>query len=389
MDPRLAYRSRHMGTEAAFRVFARARQLEAAGRDIVHLEMGEPDVPTPAYIRRACASALEAGHTGYTPAAGLPALREAIATHMFATRGLTYAPEQIVVMPGGKAVIFAAFMSLVEKGDEVVLPDPGFPIFASLADSLGAVARTYDPGSGREVRPDVDALVAAIGPKTKLIVLNSPGNPTGVVHRLDELQRIAAACAGSKAIVLADEIYSRILYDGVAHVSFATLPGMMERTILLDGFSKTWSMTGWRLGWAAAPPALASAFERLMTNTSSCVVNFAQHGALAALAGPTDDVERMVAIFSERRDVLVEGLSRLGGVRVAVPEGSFFCWADVRERGASARVLADRLLEEAGVACVEGPAFGRRGEGFLRFSFATDAARIQEAMRRVRTLLDG
>ena len=389
MEIRPAERVRRMGTEAAFRVFARAKALEAAGRDIVHLELGEPDVPTPAFIREACTAALAAGHTGYAPAAGLPALREAIAAHVGSTRGLGVDPGQVVVMPGGKPVIFATFLALVEPGDEVVYPDPGFPIFESMTDALGGVRRPWFPGSGTATRPDLGRLAALLGPRTRLLVLNSPGNPTGIVYRPEELEEIARLCVQHDVLVLSDEIYSHILFGDARHVSIATYPGMAERTILLDGFSKTWSMTGWRLGWAVAPPSVARVFEKIMTNTTSCAVHFVQHAALAALRGPREEVQAMVRAFEVRRDVLVEGLQALPGVRCDRPEGSFFVFADVRGTGQDATALASRFLEEAGVACVEGPAFGAGGAVHVRFSLAADETRIREAVRRMATVLGG
>lgn len=387
MDERaLAGRVRRMGTEAAFRVFARARALEAAGRDVVHLEMGEPDFPTPEPIRAACVRALAEGHTGYAPAAGLPALREAVAAHTARTRGVAVDPDRVVITSGGKPVIFYAYLALVEPGDEVIYPDPGFPIFGSLVAALRAVGRPWHPGSGTTRRPDLDALAALMGPRTRLLVLNSPSNPTGVVYTRAELARIAELCHAHDVVCLSDEIYSRILFDA-RHESILSEPGMAERTILLDGFSKTWSMTGWRLGWAVAPPPLARAFEKLVTNSNSCAVNFAQHAALAALALPDEPVRRMVDAFRERRDVLVAGLSALPGVACDRPQGSFFAFADVRGTGADAPRLADRLLEEAGVACVEGEAFGAGGAGHLRFSFAAPVPRLREALARLRALL--
>ena len=383
----IAARAERMGTEAAFRVFARAKELERQGRDIIHLEMGEHDLPTPAFVTAACEAALAAGHTGYAPAAGLPELREAIATQVAETRGISVAPEQVVVTPGGKPVIFFAYLALVEPGDEVIYPDPGFPIFESMTDALGGVRRPWYPGSGTATRPDIDALGALMGERTKLLVLNSPSNPTGVVYTRDELAEIARLCVEHDVVVLSDEIYSRILFDR-PHESILSEPGMPERTILLDGFSKTWCMTGWRLGYAVAPEPLARVFEKLMTNSVSCVTNFAQHAGLAALAGPDDVIEDMVALFRVRRDVLVDGLASLRGVTCDRPEGSFFAFADVRGTGIDARTLADRFLEDGGVACVEGPAFGDGGEGFIRFSFAADQARIEEAVERMRALLD-
>jgi len=375
-----------MGTEAAFRVFASARQREAAGHDVIHLELGEPGLPTPEPVVEAAVQALRAGHTGYTPAAGLPALRAAIARHIQRTRGLPIEPSQVVVAPGGKPVIFFTYLAFVEAGDEVIYPDPGFPIFESMVDALGAVRRPYDPGSGTHTRPDLDRLAGLFSAKTRLLVLNSPSNPTGVVLRRDELERIAALCIEHDVIVLSDEIYARILFDA-EHISIASLPGMAERTVILDGFSKTWCMTGWRLGYAVAPPRYAPLYEKLMTNSNSCAVNFAQHGALAALAMDAAPLDEMLRTFHTRRDALVKGLRTVPGFACDAPEGAFFAFADIRGTGMAARPLADRLLEEADVAVVEGPAFGAAGEGFLRFSFAVDVARIQQAVERMRTLL--
>ena len=383
---RLAERVRRMGTEAAFRVFARARRLEAEGRDVIHLEMGEPDFATPGFIKDACTAALAAGHTGYTPAAGLPPLREAVAGYVAETRGIEVTPAQVVITPGGKPVIFYTFLALVEPGDEVIYPDPGFPIFESMTDALGAVRVPWHPGSGTDTRPDLDRLAGLMSDRTRLLVLNSPGNPTGVVYRREEIERIADLCRDRDVVVLSDEIYAEILFAG-EHVSIAAEPGMAARTVILDGFSKTWSMTGWRLGYAVAPPSLAPIYEKLMTNSNSCATNFVQHAALAALAGPREPIREMVEAFRERRDALVEGLNGIPGVTCDRPEGSFFAFADVRGTGTDARTLAERLLEEAGVACVEGPAFGAGGEGHVRFSFAADVARIREATERMRTLL--
>jgi aspartate/methionine/tyrosine aminotransferase len=377
-----AARMDRMGTEAAFRVFARAKDLEAAGRDVIHLEMGEPGFPTPPHVVEACARALRDGKTGYAPAAGLPALREAIARETTRTRGIPVDPSQVVVTPGGKPVIFFSFLALVERGDRVAYPDPGFPIFESMTDALGAVRAPYGPGSGTATRPDLVRLEARIASRPKLLVLNSPGNPTGVVHWPEEVRAIARMCDGGPTWVLSDEIYSRILF-GPRHASVVAEPGMAERTILLDGFSKTYSMTGWRLGWAVLPRPLAPLFEKLMTNSVSCATNFAQHAALAALDGPHDHLAAMVAAFRERRDALVGGLREIPGIRCDAPEGSFFVFADVRETGRESRALAEDLLERAGVACVDGAAFGAAGAGFLRFSLAADLPRIREAVTRI------
>ncbi len=385
-DIRIAERVERMGTEAAFRVFARAKALEAQGRDVIHLEMGEPDVPTPRFIVDACERALRDGHTGYAPAAGVPALRERVARYVSETRDIEVDPAQVVITPGGKPVIFYTYLAFVEPGDEVIYPDPGFPIFESMTDACGAVRVPWYPGSGTATRPDIDRLASLMTDKTRLLVLNSPSNPTGVVYTREELAAIARLCAERDIVVLSDEIYSRILFDAPHH-SVAKEPGMRERTVILDGFSKTWSMTGWRLGYAVAPSAkIAAVYEKLMTNSNSCAVNFAQQAAVHAMDGPSDEIDAMVELFRVRRDTLVDGLNDVSGVSCDRPEGSFFAFADVRGTGSDARALADRLLEEAGVACVEGPAFGAGGEGFIRFSFAADEARIREAVARMRAL---
>ena len=375
-----------MGTEAAFRVFARAKALEASGKDIVHLEMGQPDFPTPAFITEAAIQAMKDGHTGYAPAAGLPALREAIADYVSETRGISVSPQEVVVMPGGKPVIFATYMALVERGDEVIYPDPGFPIFESMADALGAKKRPWHPGSGSAQRPDVDRLASLMGSKTKLLVLNSPGNPTGVVYTKAELETIASLAMRHDVYVLSDEIYSRIIF-GNTHHSIAAIDGMRERTIVLDGFSKTWSMTGWRLGYSVSPVAMSETFAKLMTNDASCAVNFAQYGALAALRGPSDVVQSMVGEFASRARALADGLSELPGVFCDRPGGSFFAFADVGDTGVDATTLAGLLLEEGGVACVEGSSFGENGRGHIRFSFAADETRIREAITRIGRVL--
>jgi len=381
---RVAERVALMGGEAAFRVRARALELEAAGRDVIHLEMGEPGFPTPARIVEAGIEALRAGRTGYAPPAGILPLREAIAAEAAQRRGAPVDPSSVVVLPGAKPGIFFAFLALVERGDEVVYPDPGFPIFRSLVRALGAVPRPYPAGGAGEGRPDLDRLEALLTDRTRLLVLNSPSNPTGVVLEGHELDRIAGAVRDRDLWVLSDEIYARLLYEGT-HESIAARPGMAERTVVVDGLSKTFAMTGWRLGWAVAPLPLAAVFERLAVNDHSCAVHFVQHAALAAFRGPPVELAANLAAFRARRDVLVESLRALPGVRCTVPEGAFFVFADLRE--AKQPDLAVRLLEEKGVACVAGEDFGEAGTGFLRFSLTEPAPRVREAASRLRNLL--
>lgn len=376
-----------MGTEGAFGVRARALALEAAGRDVIHLEMGEPDFPTPAPVVEAAVRALRDGETGYAPPGGLPVLREALAAAVTRTRGLAVRPEEVVVCPGAKPVIFFTFLALLERGDPVVLPDPGFPIFGSMARALGAEVSTYHPGgAGRRI--DLERLRAVIGPRTRLLVLNSPGNPTGAVLRPEELREIGALCREHDVTVLSDEIYGGLVFEG-AHRSIATVDDMARRTVVLDGFSKTYSMTGWRLGWAVAPPPLARALEKLIVNSVSCAVRFVQVAAVAALELDGTEREAMGAAFRERRDAMVPALAALPGVGCEPPEGAFFVFADVRATGWNAGTLARRLLDEQAVATVDGADFGAAGAGHLRLSLTAPAPRIREAVARLRNLLDG
>jgi aspartate aminotransferase len=379
----LATRMSRLGTESAFEVLAKARALEAQGRSIIHLEIGQPDFPTPRHIVEAGQRALDEGWTGYGPAAGFPEFRALVADYVSRTRGIDATADQVCVVPGGKPIIFFAMMAVVEPGDEVLYPNPGFPIYESVIEFLGATAVPLPLDASRASAIDVDRLAAMITPRTKMIVLNSPANPTGGVIPRDDLAGIADLVRDRDLLVLSDEIYSRIWY-GEEPSSITSFDGMPEKTIILDGFSKTYAMTGWRLGYGVMPSWLADAVTQLMVNSNSCTASFTQRAGMAALAGPQDEVDRMVGEFRRRRDAMVAGLEAIPGFRCAVPEGAFYAFPDIRGTGLASRDLADLLLEEAGVACLSGTAFGRLGEGFLRFSYANSLEQIEAALGRMR-----
>ncbi len=362
-------------TESAFDVLVKARALEAQGRHIIHLEIGEPDFPTPAHIVEAGKRALDEGFTHYGPTQGLPELREAIAEYVSRTRNISVTAAQVCVMPGGKPVIFTPMLALLEKGDEVIYPDPGFPIYESMIRFLEAVPVPMRAGA-----------VPPFSSKTKLVILNSPENPTGRVQPRAVLEAIAAEVLKRDCMVLSDEIYSRIWY-GEQPLSIASLPGMTERTILLDGFSKTYAMTGWRLGYGVMPEWLVTAVNRLTVNSTSCTATFTQRAGLAALTGPQDDVDRMVAEFARRRALFCEGLNSIKGFRCEQPGGAFYAWADIRGTGVSSRDMADLLLNKAGVACLNGASFGSQGEGHIRFSYANSYDNLQQALQRIQSVL--
>jgi aspartate/methionine/tyrosine aminotransferase len=375
-----------LGTETAFEVLVRARALEARGKQVVHLEIGEPDFATPAHIVQAAVDALRAGATHYGPSAGLPELRAAIAADSSRRRGAQATPEMVVVTPGAKPILFFVILALVDPGDEVLLPNPGFPIYESMVRYAGGVPVPVRLLEEKQFALDVDQLVSRIGGKTRLIILNAPHNPTGGVIPDDGLRAIADAAVRHGIPVLSDEIYSRILYDA-EHRSIAALPGMQPLAIVLDGFSKTYAMTGWRLGYGVMPAPLAELVSKLQTNSTSCTATFTQHAGVAALSGDQGPVDRMVAEFRRRRDAIVDGLRAIPGLQCARPEGAFYAFPNVSGTGHSARALADRLLDEAGVACLAGTAFGEWGEGHLRFSYANSLENIQEALLRIRRLL--
>ena len=384
----VAPRMARLGTESAFEVLARARQLERAGREIIHLEIGEPDFDTPAHIKEAAKQALDAGATHYGPSAGLPELREAIAKHVAETRGVPVAPEEVVVTPGAKPIMFFTIMALVGDGDEVIYPNPGFPIYESVINFVGGVPVPIPLREESGFGFDLELFERRVSSKTKLIVINSPENPTGGVLDRDQLERIADVARRRRIPVLSDEIYRQFLYEG-EFASIMGLPGMREQTILLDGFSKSYAMTGWRLGYGVMPPALAEHVARLMVNSNSCTASFVQLAGIAALQGDQAPVARMVAEFKRRRDLLVDGLNRLPGVRCARPRGAFYVFPNITGTRRPSAEVAERLLTEAGVAALSGAAFGAHGEGYLRFSYANSESNLRLALERMRPLFEG
>jgi aspartate aminotransferase len=385
---RLAKRMGSIGTETAFEAAARARALEAQGKSIVHLEIGEPDFDSPANAREAAKRALDAGATHYAPFAGIPALREAIAADATARKGFDVTPDRVFVTVGGKGVMVYAILALVDPGDEVIVPDPGYPIYESLTRFVGGTPVAIPIRMSNDFRLDVDELASLITPRTRLIVINSPANPTGGVLTRSDLERIAELAIRHDLLVLADEIYGRILYDGMEHVSIASLPGMADRTIVLDGFSKTFAMTGWRLGYAIVPPALAQTYGTLIINTISCAPTFVQMGAVEAMTGPQDPILAMVAEFRVRRDLVVDGLNAIPGVRCLSPHGAFYVFPDISATGLTGSQLADKLLHEAGVCVLAGTAFGHTGTGHIRISYANSRDNLAEALTRIRGLVE-
>jgi aspartate/methionine/tyrosine aminotransferase len=383
----VAPRMHRLGTESAFEVLARARALERQGREIIHLEIGEPDFDTPVHIKEAAKRALDAGATHYGPSAGLPELREAIAKHITETRGVPVSPEQVVVTPGAKPIMFFTIMALAGAGDEVIYPNPGFPIYESVINFVGAVPVPIPLREERDFGFDMDLFEQRVSDRTRLIVINSPENPTGGVLDRAQIERIAAIAAARDIPVLADEIYRQFLYEG-EFVSIYAVPGMHQRTILLDGFSKSYAMTGWRLGYGVMPAELAEHVTRLMVNSASCTASFVQLAGVAALQGDQTPVARMVAEFRRRRDLLVDGLNRLPGVRCARPRGAFYVFPNVTGTGRPSAEVAERLLQEAGVAVLSGTAFGAHGEGYLRLSYANSEANLRAALERMRPVLE-
>jgi aspartate/methionine/tyrosine aminotransferase len=382
MFMKLATRMSRLGTETAFEVLVKARVLEAQGRDVVHLEVGEPDFDTPANIIEAGCHALKTGWTHYGPAAGLPDLREAIATYLNTSRGTNYDAGNIVVTPGGKPIMFFAILALLEAGDEAIYPNPGFPIYESMINFTGAKAVPSPILESNDFALDVDELHSLITSKTKLLIINSPANPTGGVLNGEEIAHIAELAVEHDLTVLADEIYSEILYEG-EHVSIATMPGMADRTIVLDGFSKTYAMTGWRLGYGAMPAAFAEVIGNLMVNSNSCTSMAVQRAGLEALTGPQDDVTAMIEAFRRRRELIVDGLNAIDGITCLKPKGAFYVFPNISQLGMKSKPFADMLLQDHGVAGLSGTAFGSHGEGYLRLSYANSEENISKALERI------
>src|SRR4030067_1821680 len=385
---KLAQRRSLLGTETAFEVLDRARRLEAGGKSIIHLEIGEPDFNTPSNIISAACRALHDGYTHYGPAAGLPELREIIAERVSQTKKKKIKPSNWVVTPGAKPIMFFAVLALIEKGDEVIYPNPGFPIYASIIDFIGAKAVPIKLREENQFRMDVGELRKLVNKKTKLLFLNSPHNPTGSVLSYEDLKQIAEIVLKHKQLfVLSDEIYGRVLYDGIAH-SPASFPGMPEKTIILDGFSKAYAMTGWRLGYGVMPEKLATAMARLMINSNSCTATFSQRAALEAMSGPQEEVEKMVAEFRRRRDVIVQELNSIPKLSCQIPRGAFYVFPNIKKTGWKSKKFADYLLEEAGVAVLSGTSFGKYGEGFVRISYANSLENIKEGLNRIRKAVE-
>jgi aspartate/methionine/tyrosine aminotransferase len=383
----LAEKMSRIGTESAFEVLARARALEKQGRNIIHLEIGEPDFPTPRHIVEAGKRALDEGWTKYGPTQGFPELRESIAAYISRTRRITVSADNVCVVPGGKPIMYFLMTALLEPGDEVIFPDPSFPIYESLIHFLGATAVGVPVLEDRGFSFDLDTLRRSLSDRTKLVILNSPANPTGGVIPKDDIAQMAAILRDRDLIVMSDEIYSRITY-GEEPASITSFDGMLEKTVILDGFSKTYSMTGWRLGYGVMPSWLVPAVVQLMVNSNSCTASFSQRAGIAALEGPQDCVTAMVAEFRRRRDAIVEGLSTIRGFRCLVPAGAFYAFPNVSGTGLGTKALADLLLNEAGVACLDGTAFGKHGAGHLRFSYANSLENILEAIERIRRVSD-
>jgi aspartate aminotransferase len=380
---KIAERMTRIGIESAFEVLQRARALEAQGKKIVHLEIGQPDFPTPRHVIEAGQKALDEGWTGYGPTPGFPDFRDAIAEYISRSRGISVSGKNVMVVPGGKPIMFFTMMAVLEPGDEVVYPNPSFPIYESMINFLGATPVPIPLVESRGFSFDLETFRQKLSPKTKMVVLNSPANPTGGMIPRDDLAKMAEMLRDRDVLVLSDEIYSRICY-GVEPSSITQFPGMLEKTVILDGFSKTYSMTGWRLGYGVMPLWLADAVDKLMVNSNSCTASFTQRAGLAALTGPQDDVDRMVAEFRRRRDVIVKGLNEIPGFRCVVPDGAFYVFPNVSGTGVPSRELADMLLNDAGVACLSGTAFGSYGDGYLRFSYAASLENIEDALARIR-----
>jgi aspartate/methionine/tyrosine aminotransferase len=373
-----------LGTEGAFEVLARARRLEAEGKQIIHLEIGEPDFGTPDNITEAAVSAMHAGYTHYTPASGILEVRQAVARFVSNRLGVKAEAAQVVLVPGSKNVLLFTLLACIEPGDEVILPDPGYPVYASLVNFIGAVPVGIRLREERDFRMDLDELASLVTPRTRMLIVNTPQNPTGGVLTRDDVEFVANLAKQHGLLVVSDEIYSQLVY-GFTHVSPFAAPGMTERTVLMDGMSKAYAMTGWRMGYAVAPVELAAKMDTLMINSSSCVAGFTQMAAIEAFDSPESEraVERMRLEFERRRDLLVDGLNAIPGISCARPQGAFYVFPNIEKTGVGERELARGLLEEAGVAVLPGTAFGEGGRGFLRLAYTNSAENISRALERI------
>ncbi|HEX2786427.1 MAG TPA: pyridoxal phosphate-dependent aminotransferase [Ignavibacteria bacterium] len=383
---RLANRMNKLGTETAFEVLAKAKKLEAEGKNIIHLEIGQPDFPTPDNICDAAIKAIENGEHGYTPSAGIGELRESIARYISGTRNIDVSPDEVVFTPGAKPIMFYTMLALIDEGDEVIYPNPGFPIYESMIKYVGGTAVPLRLREEMNFSFNVDDLTKLITKKTKLIVLNTPQNPTGGIVPKETILKVADAIKNTDIMVLSDEIYSRLIFNG-EHFSIASIPGFKDRTIILDGFSKTYAMTGWRAGYGVMNKELAEQFSKLMTNSNSCVNLPTQRACIEAYEGPQDAVEVMKDEFIARRDIIVEGLNSIKGFKCNIPDGAFYAFPNITGTGYKSRELTDHLLYNAGVAALSGTAFGEFGEGYLRFSYANSRENIREAIKRIKEVL--
>lgn len=387
MENVFAERMSLLGTETAFEVLAKAKALEAQGKEVVHLEIGEPDFDTPQNIIDAGCKALTGGYTHYTPAPGIPEVRKTIAEYIQKYKNVDASADDVVIVPGGKPIMFFSIMATVNPGDEVIYPNPGFPIYESVIRFVGAKPVPIPLREENHFRLGVDELAGLITAKTKMLIINSPGNPTGGVLTREDVHAIADLVRGKGILVLSDEIYDRIIYSAQKPLSIASLPGMKDWTIILDGFSKTYAMTGWRLGYGVMHREIAARIAQLMVNSNSCTAAFTQLAGQEALTGPQNEAEKMVAEFKHRRDIMVQGLNAIPGVSCLLPEGSFYVFPNVQSYSMDCKELGDYLLNEAGVACLGGTAFGSHGEGYLRFSYANSVANIEKALERLDSAL--
>ena len=386
MDLKLAKRMNNLGTETAFEVLAKAKKLEAEGKHIIHLEIGEPDFPTPDNISQAAIKSIQAGDTHYTPSNGILPLRESIARYMTRTRGVEFSPDEVVMTPGGKPVMFFAIIALVNEGDEVIYPNPGFPIYESMIKFMGGVPVPIPLKEDKGFAFDPEDLKKLITPKTKLLIINTPQNPTGGILKKEAIEKIAEIIKDKDIWVLSDEIYSRLIFTG-DHFSITQIPGFKDRTIILDGFSKYYAMTGWRAGFGVMNKELAPLIAKLVTNSVSCTNAFVQKGCIEALEGPQDSVDKMRAEFLARRDIIVDGLNSIPGFSCIVPDGAFYAFPNITKTGYKSRDLNDHLLYKGNVAALSGTAFGEYGEGYLRFSYANSRENIKEAIKRIKSVL--
>lgn len=377
-----------LGTETAFEVLAKAKALEAEGKHIIHLQIGEPDFTTPKNICDAAIRSIQAGDTHYTAAPGIPEVRKAISDYVTRTRGVEFTPDNVVLTPGAKPIMFYIILALLQAGDEAIYPNPGFPIYESMINFTGAKAVPLPLTQENNFNVDVKAFEKLVTDKTRLVIINTPGNPTGKTIPQEVIEQMAEILKNRDCMILSDEIYSRIVYDGAVPFSITKIPGFKERTIILDGFSKTYAMTGWRAGYGVMNTDLAPVITKLMVNSNSCTNAMVQKACIEALNGPQDEVDKMVKEFDKRRKIIVEGLNSIKGFNCTTPDGAFYAFPSITGTGYKSKDLADKLLYEGGVACLSGTSFGAYGEGYLRFSYANSVENIQEAIKRIKKVLE-